>query len=131
MEKPQPHAPPLLATLEVLNKGVHEGTRFRIERPVAQVGRSRQSDVRLDDDSVSGTHATIVRRGIGWVVIDLDSTNGTYVDGTRIRGEHVIGGPCELRFGGIKTLFRPIAGAAADDTSTRVIVGMPDAPGTR
>ena len=126
VEKPQPQAPTLLATLEVLNKGVHEGTRFRVERPVAQVGRSRQSDVRLDDDSVSGTHATIVRRGAGWVVIDLDSTNGTYVDGTRVRGEQAIEGPCELRFGGIKTLFRPLAGGAADDTSTRVIVGMPD-----
>lgn len=125
VEKSRPDAPRLLATLEVLNKGVHEGTRFRIERPVAQVGRSRQSDVRLEDDSVSGSHATIMRRSVGWVVIDLDSTNGTYVDGIRIDGEHALGGPCELRFGGIKTLFRPIAGTAPDDTSTRVIVGVP------
>ncbi len=126
VEKPAPHAPKLLATLEVLNKGVHEGTRFRIERPVVQVGRSRQSDIRLDDDSVSGSHATIVRRSIGWVVIDLDSTNGSYVDGVRFQGEHSITGPCELRFGGIKMLFRPIAGSEPDDSSTRVIVGMPD-----
>ena len=115
----------LLATLEVLNKGVHEGTRFRIERPVAQVGRSRQNDIRLEDDSVSGSHATIVRRSTGWALIDLDSTNGTYIDGTRIRGEHAVTGPCELRFGGIKTLFRPIAGSAPEDSSTRVIVGLP------
>ena len=125
VEKSRADALPLLATLEVLNKGVHEGTRFRIERPVTQVGRSRQNDVRLEDDSVSGSHATIIRRSIGWVVIDLDSTNGTYVDGTRIHGEHALGGPCELRFGGIKTLFRPIAGTAPDDSSTRVIVGVP------
>ena len=121
LEEPRAAVPSLLATLEVLNKGVHEGTRFRIERPVVQVGRGRQSDVRLEDDSVSGSHATIVRRGTGWVVIDLDSTNGTYVDGARIRGEQAIGGPCELRFGGIKMLFRPIAGSAHDDSSTRII----------
>lgn len=126
VERAPAEAPTLLATLEILNKGVHEGTRFRIERPVAHVGRSRQSDIRLDDDSVSGSHATLVRRSVGWVLIDLDSTNGTYVDGTRIHGEQPISGPCELRFGGIKMLFRPIAGMAPDDSSTRVIVGLPD-----
>ena len=58
-------------------------------------------------------------------MIDLDSTNGTYLDGTRIIGEHVLPGVCELRFGGVKTVFRPIAGSAADDSSTRAIVGVP------
>ena len=129
VEKPRTERAQLLATVEVLNQGPHEGTRFRLERPVAQVGRSRQSDIRLDDDSVSGSHATIMRRSVGWVVIDLDSTNGTYVDGDRIKGERAIPGPCELRFGGIRTLFRPIAGSAPDDTSTRVIVGVPGGSG--
>jgi pSer/pThr/pTyr-binding forkhead associated (FHA) protein len=131
VEKPRAEDARLLATLEILNQGVHHGTRFRIERPVSQVGRGRQSDIRLDDDSVSGAHATLMRRSVGWVVIDLDSTNGTYVDGNRILGEHALPGACELRFGGIKTLFRPIAGSAPDSSSTRAIVGVPDGPPRR
>lgn len=131
VEKPRGDEARLLATLEVLNQGVHHGARFRIERPVSQIGRGRQSDIRLDDDSVSGSHATLMRRSVGWVVIDLDSTNGTYVDGNRILGEHALPGPCELRFGGIKTTFRPIAGSAPDDSSTRAIIGVPPGPRER
>lgn len=115
---------PLLATLEILNGGPSKGTRFRIERASAHIGRGEHSDVRLQDKSVSAAHASLTRRGTGWFVLDLRSTNGTYVDGERIKDERQLIGVVELRFGDIKMLFRPIAGSADDEGSTRVVAGL-------
>ena len=128
--QPDPEPVVLLATLEIINEGPLKGTRFRLERPVAHVGRGPSNEIRLRDESVSGSHATVTRRGGQWVVLDLGSTNGTYVDGERIQGERTIQGVSELRFGGIKMVFRPIAGSADDDVmSTRAIVGVRDTQG--
>jgi pSer/pThr/pTyr-binding forkhead associated (FHA) protein len=121
-----PAAPTLLATLEVLTDGVLKGTRFRIERPIAQLGRADHNDVRLPDPSVSGTHATLLQRNGRWHLLDLGSRNGSYVDGERVV-DHSLGGACELRLGNVKLLFRPIAPAAADTKGTVGIVGLTDA----
>jgi pSer/pThr/pTyr-binding forkhead associated (FHA) protein len=96
-----------LARIEVLSDGPLKGAVFSVERPVAHIGRSAENDVRLADDSVSGAHATLVRRGAVWHLIDLASTNGTFVDGKRIDGEAVIQGAAEIRFGSINVSFRP------------------------
>jgi pSer/pThr/pTyr-binding forkhead associated (FHA) protein len=96
-----------LATIEVMSDGPLKGARFPVERPVIHIGRSAENDVRLADDSVSGAHATLLRRGSVWHLIDLASTNGSFVDGHRIDGEAIIQGSAELRFGGIKVSFRP------------------------
>jgi pSer/pThr/pTyr-binding forkhead associated (FHA) protein len=115
----------LLATLEIINEGLLKGKRFRLERPVASVGRNPQNDVHLGDDTVSGSHATLTRRTSGWVLVDHGSTNGTYVDGERISGERQLAGATELRFGGVKMLFRPISGGdEADTKKTRAVVGV-------
>jgi pSer/pThr/pTyr-binding forkhead associated (FHA) protein len=113
----------LLATLEVLTRGLQEGKRFRIERPIAQIGRGTHNDVHLADDSVSGSHATIVRRGAAWQLLDLGSRNGSYVDGVRVT-EQALANGCEVRIGNVKLLFRMIAAAPARDQSTRGIVGL-------
>src|SRR2546423_4061956 len=96
-----------LATIEVLSEGPLKGARFPVERPVIHIGRSAENDIRLADDSVSGAHATLLRRGSVWHLIDLASTNGTFVDGRRIDGEAIMQGAAELRFGGIKVTFLP------------------------
>jgi pSer/pThr/pTyr-binding forkhead associated (FHA) protein len=96
-----------LATMEVLSDGPLKGAVFPVERPVIHIGRSAENDVRIADDSVSGAHATLLRRGSVWHLIDLASTNGTYVDESRIDGEALIRGPAEIRFGAVKVSFRP------------------------
>jgi pSer/pThr/pTyr-binding forkhead associated (FHA) protein len=120
-----PPRPPLLATLEVLTRGIQEGRRFRIERNIVQVGRGTHNDVHLAEDSVSGSHATLMRRGAAWYLVDLGSRNGSYVDGVRVTEQQLTSG-CELRLGNVKLLFRTIASAPADDGSTRGIVGLTD-----
>ena len=121
----QPGTNPLLATLEILNDGSLKGKRFRIERPLAHIGRSAHNDVRLADSSVSGSHATLMLRGGNWYVSDHESTNGTYIDGERMDGERIVKGVAELRVGNIKMVFRPIGVAPRQTDSTRAIVGVP------
>lgn len=117
--------PPLLATLEVLARGVDEGCRFRIERATVQLGRAPHNDVRIADESVSAAHATLLRRGASWHLLDLGSRNGTYVDGERV-GDHELPSVCEVRLGNVKLLFRAIGGGTPQDQATRGIVGIGD-----
>lgn len=96
-----------LAILEVLNEGPSKGIRYAIRTRLAQVGRGANNDVRLTDESVSEVHAKLERRDDGWYVVDMNSTNGTYVGGSRLAGERRLDGAPDVRFGGVKLRFIP------------------------
>lgn len=98
---------PVLATLEVRSTGVLHGQTFEIREPLTHIGRGAHNEVVLADDSVSDSHAKLQRRDDGWYVVDVGSTNGTYVGGRRILGEARLQGAPDLRVGGIKFIFRP------------------------
>lgn len=51
------------------------------------LGRAEASSIRLTDRNISRKHAALANTGQGWVVRDLDSYNGTYVNGVRVAGE--------------------------------------------
>jgi hypothetical protein len=68
------------------------GGRFAIERRAIVLGRSRDCDVVLADTNVSRRHAELVRHGGGFVLRDLDSTNGCLVNGRRVREAPVTAG---------------------------------------
>jgi pSer/pThr/pTyr-binding forkhead associated (FHA) protein len=126
---------PLLATLESVNEGPMKGNKHELRTPLAHIGRGAHNDVNLSDESVSETHAKLQRRDDGWYVVDMESTNGTYVGGTRIVGERRIEGSPDVRFGGLKFRFAAIgAGSAADveHKGTRAIARatMPGAKAT-
>ena len=97
------------ATLEII-RGPFTGAQFHIARPVAAIGRGEHSDVRIRDESVSTTHATLLRKGDTWFVVDLRSVNGTFVDGYRVAGERVIATGATLRVGTVDLMFRSISG---------------------
>jgi pSer/pThr/pTyr-binding forkhead associated (FHA) protein len=117
--------PAAWATFEVVNEGVLKGQRFEVRSPLTHIGRGAYNDIVITDESVSDSHAKLQRRESEWVLVDLDSTNGSYVGGTRVKGEHRLESGMDVRFGRIKMLFKPLAesgeGMAA---GTRVIVGI-------
>ncbi len=105
--KPPPRAPAWGGTLAnlIVQKGQLKGHRFPICVPIVNVGRAEYNDVVVPDPSVSSAHAKIqLREGI-WMVVDLDSTNGTFVDGDRVSGESPIAPGAVLRFGEITVVF--------------------------
>src|SRR5207248_230758 len=63
------------------------GRRLPVKTPVVNLGRADYNDIVLPDPSVSTSHAKLHRREGVWVLVDLDSTNGTFVEGERVSGE--------------------------------------------
>jgi predicted component of type VI protein secretion system len=116
-----------MAILESMNEGPGKGTRYELHTPLGHIGRGAHNDVRLSDESVSETHAKLQRREDGWYVVDMDSTNGTYIGGTRVMGERRIEGSPDVRFGGMKFRFTAVGPSAAADLEgkgTRAIATM-------
>ena len=117
---------PILAILQVVSTGVLKGQRFEVRTPLAHVGRGAHNDVVLPDESVSDAHAKLQKREVGWYVVDMGSTNGTYVGGRRVETEQKLEGAPDLRFGGVKLTFR--AGeteSAAEDVKGTRAFSMP------
>ena len=120
-------APPreALATLEVISSGMLKGTILEVRSPLAHVGRGAHNDIIVSDESVSDSHAKLQRRENGWYVVDMGSTNGTYVGGRRIDAEAPLIGAPDVRFGGIKFIFRVPEGASGGNASqTRAIAAL-------
>lgn len=112
------------ATLATLSNGLLWRREFRIIRPVAAIGRGEHNDVRIVDDSISASHATLVRKGDTWFVLDLGSSNGTFVNGLRVAGEREVPPGATLTLGNVKLTFRSrVAGRGAGIKTHRVSRG--------
>ncbi|GGI02909.1 FhaA domain-containing protein [Egicoccus halophilus] len=86
-------APVPRTTLQVrIARGPGAGSAFPLTGRRLTVGRMSSCDVTLDDSTVSREHAALVRRGDGWWVIDLNSTNGTSVNGVHAAEQPVASG---------------------------------------
>ena len=76
---------------------------------VTTIGRDVNNAVVLDDPFVSGEHAVLTFRGRAWFVEDLDSTNGTFLNGEPVDGVAALGFGDELTLGGVRLrLERPL-----------------------
>lgn len=71
------------AELIVARKGMTP-RRYPLDRPQLSLGRGAQNDVVLDDDNVSRQHVRLERTAEGWQVVDLGSTNGTFLGDNRL-----------------------------------------------
>ena len=71
-------------TALVVTQGALSGTSVRLGDQPVTLGRSQDSTIVLDDDYVSGRHARFYPHEGQWVVEDLGSTNGTYIDRAKV-----------------------------------------------
>ena len=102
---------PLTASLEIV-RGPFAGASFQVERAVCSIGRGEENDVRIRDDTVSLSHATLLRKQGVWFVVDLRSRNGTFVDGSRVSGERELHAGARVRVGAVELVFRAIESSA-------------------
>ena len=65
--------------------GPEKGKTFELADKVTSVGRAPENDVQIRDSSISREHLKIIRKGSRFLVEDLGSTNGTFVNGRRVR----------------------------------------------
>jgi len=98
--------------LLVIKGGPAAGSTVLVESDVTRVGRATDSDVFLNDITVSRRHVEIQREGDRFTVKDVGSLNGTYVNRQRVDSAELSSGD-ELQIGKFKVVFytAPKAGA--------------------
>jgi pSer/pThr/pTyr-binding forkhead associated (FHA) protein len=85
-------------------RGPATGSRIDLVGDRMTVGRSAETDIFLEDITVSREHANFERDGDGWVLVDLGSLNGTYVGRQRVdrvalvRGDEIQIGKYRFRY---------------------------------
>jgi len=96
-----PPGTPLLVIL----RGPSLGSRIALVENIVTAGRHPDSDIFLDDITVSRRHAELVRHGEGFRVRDAGSLNGTYLNRERIDKESVLAHGDELQVGKFKLVY--------------------------
>ena len=95
---------PAGSALLVVKRGPNAGSRFLLDAETTTAGRHPESDIFLDDVTVSRRHAEFVREGGGFLVRDVGSLNGTYLNRERIDSAALAGGD-EVQIGKYRLVF--------------------------
>jgi diguanylate cyclase (GGDEF)-like protein len=99
------------AACMVVIHGDDLGRRHGLSRPLTTIGRSQQSDVRVDQESVSRNHARVERVGENYVLRDLGSTNGTYLNDQAVQESALRNGDL-VQIG--RTIFKVLHGDSVE-----------------
>jgi hypothetical protein len=92
------------SALLVVKRGPNAGSRFLLDQDLTTAGRHPDSDIFLDDVTVSRRHAEFRREGDGYTVHDVGSLNGTYVNRERIEAASLSGGD-EVQIGKFRLVY--------------------------
>lgn len=92
------------ALVVVSGGGLSPGERIDLFGGVT-IGRADDADVRISDRFASGLHCRVHTRGNVYYLEDLDSTNGTYLNGSELRGEDVLHDMDEISIGDTELRF--------------------------
>jgi DNA-binding NtrC family response regulator len=91
----------------VVTKGRDAGTEMVLQKGVVMIGTLAGSDLVLTDPTVSRHHAQVEERSDGWLLRDHNSTNGTFLDGVRVREAYLAPGSV-IRLGQSEMTFSPL-----------------------
>jgi hypothetical protein len=126
---PRDESADALAILGV-QAGPRSGEEIAVRSPVLTLGQGSQNDIVLADDSVSTTHARLEYAAGSWLLTDLGSTNGTYVEGTRLAPNTPtpLAYGSQVRFGGLRLAFQAVAAADPDAARASYTAPPPHVP---
>ena len=110
-------------------KGQDQGNRFELEAPIIRLGRDISNPIRLNDTEVSRQHAELRQDGVDnhHVLIDLDSSNGTYVNSELIESRALSSGD-RVQIGRTLMIYTSSEETEADDFSKNVDIISQAAP---
>jgi pSer/pThr/pTyr-binding forkhead associated (FHA) protein len=95
---------PAGSALLVVRRGPNAGSRFLLDMELTTVGRHPESDIFLDDVTVSRRHAEFRQENAAFVVRDIGSLNGTYVNRERVEVATLTNGD-EVQIGKFRLIF--------------------------
>jgi hypothetical protein len=88
----------------VVHRGASKGARFLIAQDRTSIGRSPESEIFLDDVTVSRSHAIIDRTATGFTFTDLGSLNGSYINNQSMKSAALVCGD-EIQIGKFHLIF--------------------------
>jgi hypothetical protein len=113
--RPQTPATPAPAPSVVTNSGIPGEARlmaiepvdpvpaeYTLLKPEVSLGRGEDNDIVIPHPSVSRSHARLARRDGSFVLTDLNSTNGSYVNNNQVQGSVIVSNGSEVRLGDIR-----------------------------
>jgi pSer/pThr/pTyr-binding forkhead associated (FHA) protein len=112
-----------MATLYKLSENGFRAERWDIDQEPVVVGRSGQAKVSIEDEGLSRRHFLISREGENYFIKDLNSRNGTWVDGRRVFAEKLHHNDC-IRAGNNLFLFAelPVSSATPSKGSHGTVI---------
>ena len=123
---PLPQLPDLSAVLLVFD-GELAGRKFVLEHPVIMVGRGSECDVVINDASISRQHAQFLRQADGVYVQDLNSRNGTRINGEPLLSPRLVKPGDIISIGSVRLKYAPVQ--STDTTSSPFSSGRRVRPG--
>lgn len=100
-------------------RGRDQGTRFRLDGSKVTLGRGTSNAVQLHDTEISREHAEFARRGESFMLRDLGSSNGTFVNGKQIR-EHELASGDQLQLGSTLLLYTGVTEGRVEDLADKI-----------
>jgi pSer/pThr/pTyr-binding forkhead associated (FHA) protein len=97
----------------IITKGAQRGSEFVVGGDVVRIGKATDNDLVISDETVSRNHFEIVRDGKGYLVRDLQSTNGTFLDGAEIKEAYLRAGSV-VGAGAVRAQVHAVRGAHRD-----------------
>lgn len=88
----------------VVRRGARAGSRYAVDAPIINIGRHPESEIFLDDVTVSRRHAEVRLVDDHYTVADVGSLNGTYLNRERVEEARLTSGD-ELQIGKFKLVF--------------------------
>lgn len=114
-----------MASLFVID-GRDQGKRFELDAPVVALGRDRTNPIQFHDSEVSRRHAQVCKTDAGFEVVDLDSSNGTFVNSRPVRSQKLQNGD-RLQVGRTLMIFTCDDDRSSFDVAAEVDIVSPQA----
>lgn len=112
----------------VIRSGVDVGKEFPLEKNELIIGREQSNDITISDPEVSRRHSRLFFQNGSYVIEDLGSTNGTFVNGQRLTGPYILRPGEMLNFGEhVSVLFE----ATQIDPNATVVAGQVPRPASQ
>ena len=112
-----------MPTLFVI-RGADQGSRFELNGPTIRLGRDASNTLQVHDSEVSRHHAEIRCVDDDYTISDLNSSNGTFVNGQRVRQHTLVSGD-QVQLGGTLMLYTGPAEESQEDLAKIVSIGAP------
>lgn len=95
----------------LISQGLEQGKRYLLDAAELRIGRDESCDICIQDIEASRKHCRISRQGDRYLITDLNSSNGTFVNGKRIENLPLASGD-QIRIGSTEITFEQVADRA-------------------